>query len=49
MGWRLPMQMKENWTDIKKLFGQAFRSSFHYALATVNEYGEVGRVLGEGG
>ena len=34
------MQMKENWADIKKLFGQAFRSSFHYALATVNEDGE---------
>ena len=34
------MQLKENWTDIKRLFGQAFRSSFHYALATVNENGE---------
>ena len=34
------MQLKENWSDIRRLFGQAFRSSFHYALATVNENGE---------
>ncbi len=34
------MQLKENWMDIKRLFGQAFKSSFHYALATVNENGE---------
>ena len=34
------MQWKENWAAIKRLFGQAFKSSFHYALATVNENGE---------
>jgi hypothetical protein len=34
------MELKENWTDIQRLFGQAFKSSFHYALATVNEKGE---------
>ena len=34
------MQMNENWTKIKQLFKQSFRSSFHYAIATVSEQGE---------
>jgi len=34
------MQLQKNWVYIKKLFDQSFRSSFHYALATVNENGE---------
>lgn len=34
------MQLKENWPEIKSLFRQSFRSSFHCALATVNDSGE---------
>lgn len=34
------MQVKENWTDIKQIFAQSFKSSFHFSLATVNENGE---------
>ncbi|MDD2921613.1 MAG: pyridoxamine 5'-phosphate oxidase family protein [Anaerolineales bacterium] len=34
------MQLDENWDKIKRLFKQSFRSSFHYAIATVNEHGE---------
>ncbi|MCA9935931.1 MAG: pyridoxamine 5'-phosphate oxidase family protein [Ardenticatenaceae bacterium] len=34
------MQVNENWAEIKQLFRNAFRSSFHYAIATVNENGE---------
>lgn len=34
------MQLKENWPEIKRLFRQSFRSSFHCALATVNDRGE---------
>jgi len=34
------MQLKENWIDIKRLFRQAFGSSFHYAFAAVKENGE---------
>ena len=33
------MQVKENWADIKKIFAQSFKSSFHYAVATVDEEG----------
>lgn len=34
------MQINENWIKIKQLFKQSFRSSFHYAIATVSEQGE---------
>ena len=34
------MQLKEDWKVIKRLFNRSFNSSFHYALATVNENGE---------
>jgi hypothetical protein len=34
------MQINENWIKIKQLFKQSFRSSFHYAIATVGEQGE---------
>jgi len=33
------MQVKENWVDIKRIFAQSFKSSFHYAMATVDEDG----------
>ncbi len=31
------MQINENWSEIKALFKRSFRSSFHYAFATVGE------------
>lgn len=34
------MQLNENWSEIKQLFRQSFKSSFHYAIASVNENGE---------
>ncbi|MCP5003426.1 MAG: pyridoxamine 5'-phosphate oxidase family protein [Planctomycetes bacterium] len=34
------MLVTENWAEIKKLFRQSFKSSFHYAIATVKENGE---------
>jgi len=34
------MRIDEDWTDIKQLFKQSFKSSFHYAIATVNEDGQ---------
>jgi hypothetical protein len=34
------MRIDEHWADIKQLFRQSFRSSFHYAVASVNENGE---------
>ena len=34
------MRIDEHWTEIKQLFRQSFKSSFHYAIATVNENGE---------
>jgi uncharacterized protein len=49
------MQINENWIKIKELFKQSFRSSFHYAIATVSEQGEphitpIGSlILSEGG
>jgi hypothetical protein len=33
------MQLDENWDKIKRLFKQSFRSSFHFAIATVTEQG----------
>ena len=34
------MDLHENWSEVKDLFRESFRSSFHYAIATVNEIGE---------
>ena len=34
------MDIYENWTDIKAIFRESFKSSFHSAIATVNENGE---------
>ena len=34
------MMLNENWSEIKALFKRSFRSSFHYAIATVSENGE---------
>ena len=34
------MSIDEHWAEIKQLFRQSFTSSFHYAIATVNEKGE---------
>ncbi len=31
------MHITDNWTEIKQLFKRSFRSSFHYAIATVDE------------
>lgn len=31
------MEIEGNWSEIKKIFRRSFRSSFHYAIATVNE------------
>ena len=33
------MDVTENWEDVKELFKKSFKSSFHYAIATVNEDG----------
>ena len=33
------MKITTNWEEIKALFRRSFRSSFHYAIATVNEDG----------
>jgi len=33
------MDVTENWKDVKELFKKSFKSSFHYAIATVNEDG----------
>jgi len=33
------LEITANWTEIKALFQRSFRSSFHYAIATVNEDG----------
>jgi hypothetical protein len=49
------MDLNQNWNEVKGLFRESFRSSFHYAIATVNENGEphvtpIGSlVLGEPG
>ncbi|MCB1792516.1 MAG: pyridoxamine 5'-phosphate oxidase family protein, partial [Gammaproteobacteria bacterium] len=34
------MDLHENWPQIRHLFSDAFRSSLHYAIATVGENGE---------
>ncbi|MBT3337964.1 MAG: pyridoxamine 5'-phosphate oxidase family protein [Anaerolineae bacterium] len=34
------MSIMENWSEIKAIFKRSFRSSFHYAIATVSESGE---------
>jgi hypothetical protein len=34
------MELHENWHQVKGLFRESFKSSFHYAIATVNEDGE---------
>ncbi len=34
------MDMENNWKTIRKLFRDTFKSSFHYAIATVSETGE---------
>jgi len=33
------MDLYENWGEVKELFRESFRTSFHYALATVDENG----------
>lgn len=33
------MEISQDWPDIKALFRETFRSSFHYAIATVNPDG----------
>ena len=34
------MDLHENWHEVKDLFGESFKSSFHYAIGTVGENGE---------
>ena len=34
------MDIKENWKEVQKVFGESFKSSFHCAVASVNEHGE---------
>lgn len=34
------MELSENWDEVKRLFRASFRSSFHYAIATVTKDGE---------
>lgn len=34
------MDVAENWSKIKKIFRASFKSSFHYAVASVNKNGE---------
>lgn len=34
------MNVHENWKQVKALFRESFRSSFHYSIATVSENGE---------
>jgi len=34
------MNVSENWSEIKRVFTASFKSSFHYAVATVNRNGE---------
>ena len=34
------MDLHENWGEIKALFRESFRSSFHYAIASIGENGE---------
>ena len=34
------MDIHKNWADVKAVFHDSYKSSFHYAIATVNENGE---------
>lgn len=34
------MNIYDNWREVKSIFRDSFRSSFHYAIATVTEHGE---------
>ena len=34
------MEIEKNWGEIKELFHESFRSSFHYAIATVSDDGK---------
>ncbi len=34
------MDLHKNWPEVKDLFRESFKSSFHYAIATVGENGE---------
>lgn len=34
------MDLHDNWHEVKNLFRESFTSSFHFAIATVNENGE---------
>ncbi len=34
------MDVSENWSEIKRIFRASFKSSFHFAVATVNRNGE---------
>ena len=34
------MDVHQNWREVKELFRDSFRSSFHYAIASVSEDGE---------
>ncbi len=34
------MDLNTNWKDIKRLFNNTFKSSFHYSIASVTERGE---------
>jgi hypothetical protein len=34
------MDLHDNWEEVKNVFKDSFRSSFHYAIATVSESGE---------
>lgn len=34
------MDLIENWNDVKRLFRDSFKTSFHYSIATVTENGE---------
>ena len=33
------MKLESNWNDIRRLFARAFRSSFHFSMATVTADG----------
>lgn len=49
------MDINQNWNEVKKLFRNTFKTSFHYAIASVTENGEprvtpIGSlILGEAG
>ena len=37
--WNMKMDVIENWQEIKKIFNDSFRSSFHFSIATINKDG----------